>query len=184
MKKSLMLTDFALACAFGVLAVFSAFLPFCADAPRWWRVVARMVTLAITALLYTRQYGERRLFPLRFLCVAVCLFWTGIFILTFMRPGSVLDGIWYMQYIQKSVVHLWGLAASLYLLVISLRLRREGGRALIPTVAAAAAGAGFCLLLILTWTARNDSYLTYLGLPFLALAAGFWRLAQSDLRQG
>ena len=141
MKKSLMLTDFALACAFGVLAVFSAFLPFCADAPRWWRVVARMVTLAITALLYTRQYGERRLFPLRFLCVAVCLFWTGIFILTFMRPGSVLDGIWYMQYIQKSVVHLWGLAASLYLLVISLRLRREGGRALIPTVAAAAAGA-------------------------------------------
>lgn len=40
MKKSMMLTDFALACALCALAVFSAFLPFDADAPRWWRVVA------------------------------------------------------------------------------------------------------------------------------------------------
>lgn len=80
MKKSMMLTDFALACALCALAVFSAFLPFDADAPRWWRVVARMITLAVTALLYCRQYGERKMFPLRLLCVAVCLFWTGIFI--------------------------------------------------------------------------------------------------------
>lgn len=132
MKKSMMLTDFALACALCALAVFSAFLPFDADAPRWWRVVARMITLAVTALLYCRQYGERKLFPLRLLCVAVCLFWTGIFILTFMQPGSALDQIWYMQYMQRSVVHLWGLSVALYQLAVGIRFRRAGGRALLP----------------------------------------------------
>ena len=183
MKKSMMLTDFALACALCALAVFSAFLPFDADAPRWWRVVARMITLAVTALLYCRQYGERKLFPLRLLCVAVCLFWTGIFIFTFMQPGSALDQIWYMQYVQRSVVHLWGLSVALYQLAVGIRFRRAGGRALLPVFTAAAACVGFCLFLILTWAARDAAYMSYISLPFLALAVGFWRLAQMDLRQ-
>ena len=103
--------------------------------------------------------------------------------MTFMQPGSALDQIWYMQYVQRSVVHLWGLSVALYQLAVGIRFRRAGGRALLPAFTAAAACVGFCLFLILTWAARDAAYMSYISLPFLALAVGFWRLAQMDLRQ-